>query len=185
MAVVQINSTAYVKVLLHGAKFGAQAVGGLLLGESTGSGEFVVKDALPVYHGNPVGPVFEVMWALFEAQTAWKGLRVVGVYFAHEDVNGNSKMPPVFIETLLQAVRVKSSNSELVLLELDGNLINSANDLCLVPSGKSVKTIAPLDTTVAKLNAAVDQLLHENKHRQLHDVDDHLESGASVANLFV
>ena len=82
---VQITEKAYGKVVLHAAKYHSQAVGGFLVGSAEGA-DVRVEDVLPVYHGNPVGPVFEVAWALFEGQAPWAGgrSRVVGLYYAHE-----------------------------------------------------------------------------------------------------
>ena len=71
-------------------------------------------------------------------------------------------------------------------LELDGTLINTTDRLCIVPArGGSARTVAPLDSTVAKLNGKVDQLLSAGKQRSLIDVEDHIEFGpnSNVANL--
>jgi len=197
MSAASISRQAYAKVVLHSARHAAAAVGGLLLGTQAADGSEVrVVDALPVYHGNPVGPVFEVAWALFDQQAEWQAgagavLRVVGVYFAHEELKragGAEATVPAFIEALLQAVRDKSSGAGTVLLlELDGNLVNAGADvLCTVlakQSGNStIKTLAPLDSTVAKLNSHVDELLRAEKHRTLVDVETHMESGESVLN---
>jgi len=186
----QISAQAYAKILLHGAKYGAQAVGGLLVGAVDGSG-VRVTDVLPVYHGNPVGPVFEVAWALFEQQQAAWGQQVVivGAYYAHEEVvAGGATMPaPAFIEALLPAVREKLGDSGApVVLELDGNLIGSAGDqLCTVlAAGNVAKTLSPLDSTVAKLNSFADVQLRAGKQQRLVDVESHMESGptANVRN---
>ena len=198
MSAASISRQAYAKVVLHSARHAAAAVGGLLLGTQAADGSEVrVVDALPVYHGNPVGPVFEVAWALFDQQAEWQAgagaaLRVVGVYFALEELKraGSAEATvPAFIEALLQAVRDKSSGGAgtVVLLELDGNLVNAGADvLCTVlakqPGNSTIKTLAPLDSTVAKLNSHVDELLRAGKHRTLVDVETHMESGESVLN---
>lgn len=96
---------------------------------------------------------------------------------------------PAFIGTLVQAVRerlAKDGQGEPVTLELDGTLINTPDRLCIVSArGDAARTVAPLDSTVAKLNGKVDQLLSAGKQRSLVDVEDHIEFGpnSSVANL--
>ncbi len=58
---VSVSVGAYAKVVLHAAKYPANCIGGYLLGRAGESGATVtVIDVLPICHGVPVGPIFEI-----------------------------------------------------------------------------------------------------------------------------
>jgi hypothetical protein len=175
---VEISVEAYAKIVLHAAKTPSQGVGGLLLGGGGGGGSGSVKitDVLPVYHGNPVGPLFEVASGLVE--THWEGdtVQVVGVYFAAEEVGTSESDVPRFLDALLNTASLFKAG-EGVLIEVDGTLIDKQDKICtLLRKEGSGKTIAPLDVSVSKLNSIVDQLLADGKHLRLVDVEDYLDN---------
>jgi hypothetical protein len=58
-----VLTSAYVKIFLHAAKFSSCAIGGYLIGTSTG-GEYEVTDVVPVCHSNPCGPILEIAAAM-------------------------------------------------------------------------------------------------------------------------
>jgi len=172
---VEIGVEAYAKIVLHAAKTPSQAVGGLLLG-SSGGGSVKIADVLPVYHGNPVGPLFEVASGLVE--TLWEGgaVEVVGVYFAAEEVGTRESEVPRFLDALLKTASLFKAG-EGVLIEVDGTLIDKQDKICTVLRKEgSGKTLAPLDVSVSKLNSIVDQLLVDEKHLRLVDVEDYLDN---------
>jgi Uncharacterised protein family (UPF0172) len=60
-AAVQISDEAYSKVILHATKYFSRPVGGYLIGTIAPQTNAVeIADVLPIFHGNPVGPIFEI-----------------------------------------------------------------------------------------------------------------------------
>jgi hypothetical protein len=56
---VKVHGIAYSKIFLHAAKNPSCSVGGYLIGALKGN-EYDIVDAVPVCHGNPAGPIFEI-----------------------------------------------------------------------------------------------------------------------------
>lgn len=180
---VEISACAYAKIMLHGAKYSTQSVGGLLLGTITDSNVKIV-DSLLVYHGNPVGPIFEVASAVFDARYSQeKSLQIVGIYYGHEDLKASgTESIPIVVDTLLRVVTEKNNNGVGVLLELDGNLVNEVDNLSIIIKKGTGKILAPDVISVSKLNSIVDQLLADAKHWTVFDVDDHMEGNQDCKN---
>lgn len=61
-----ISPEAYLKAVLHASKYSSLTVGGFLLGQrQKKDGDVLhIVDVLPINHGNPVGPIFEVAGAM-------------------------------------------------------------------------------------------------------------------------
>lgn len=181
MPAVEISVSAFSKVVLHAAKYPSQAVGGFLVGKVAAEGGVLVVDAVLVYHGNPVGPIFEVATSLCEGYFAGdKSLRILGVYYSHESLQTcGSAVVPEFIETLLEVIKSRDDGAAAagLLLELDGRMINEAGDaLCVVLKRGPGQALAPQSgMSVSRLNAILDQLLADGKQYTVADVDDHME----------
>ncbi len=61
MSSLHINPKAYLKSILHAAKYPTATVIGLVLGELTKKDETLyVQDALPLFHTHPLGPMLEL-----------------------------------------------------------------------------------------------------------------------------
>jgi hypothetical protein len=56
---VEISGSAYAKIFLHATKYTSFSVGGYILGKHKGA-DFEATDIVPICHGNPVGPVFDI-----------------------------------------------------------------------------------------------------------------------------
>jgi ER membrane protein complex subunit 8/9 len=74
---------AYVKVLLHAAKFPAHSCSGLLIGEESGA-VFEIVDAVPLFHHeSPLAPLTEVACSLVDAWCQQQKRKIVGFYYAN------------------------------------------------------------------------------------------------------
>ena len=176
--------SAFAKIVLHAAKYPSQAVGGFVVGKTLADGGVLVVDAVLVYHGNPVGPIFEVAASLCEGYFAGdKSVRILGVYYSHESVQRcGSALVPDFIETLLEVVKSRDGSAAVagLLLELDGRSINEAGDaLCVVLKRGPGQALVPQGgVSVSRLNAILDELLVDGKQHTVIDVDDHMEGSS-------
>ena len=89
MTSVTVEQPAYLKAILHAARYPASPILGVLLGRIPPSSprSILVTDALPLFHHHPVGPLVEVALAQAEALArgqAGGGVVLVGVYCACE-----------------------------------------------------------------------------------------------------
>lgn len=76
---------AYLKVLLHVAKFPANACSGLLIGEETGgSGVFEIVDAVPLFHHeSSLTPLTEVACTMVDTWCQAQKRKIIGLYAAN------------------------------------------------------------------------------------------------------
>lgn len=105
-----IETLAYCKMALHAVKFPHCSVHGLLVGRpaanSTGDeaagAEWVVVDALPVFHHFVTAPPLEAALIVAEQWCEVQKLRIVGSYFANARNNDDTwvSCPLCFIPLL-------------------------------------------------------------------------------------
>lgn len=88
----QVSSCAYVKMLLHAAKYPHNAVNGVLLAEKDrpDGKTWRVVDAIPLFHISLyLAPMAEIALVHVDELAATRNLKVVGYYCAHENLNNN------------------------------------------------------------------------------------------------
>lgn len=87
----QVSSVAYVKMLLHAAKYPHNAVNGVLLAEKEQSGKtWKIVDAIPLFHISLyLSPMAEIAMVHVDEVATARNLKVVGYYCAHENLNNN------------------------------------------------------------------------------------------------
>lgn len=120
MSDYRIEATAYVKLLLHAAKYPTNTCSGLLIGEEQGQG-FVVSDAVPLFHHDaPLAPLLEVACAMVDAwcQAQSQGKKkIVGYYHAGEAESSNSTTLSHFAEKVADKVEANCSRACVLLVE--------------------------------------------------------------------
>lgn len=92
MAEFQVSSCAYVKMLLHAAKYPHNAVNGVLLAEKDrpDGKMWKVVDAIPLFHISLyLSPMAEIALVHVDELASARNLKVVGYYCAHENLNNN------------------------------------------------------------------------------------------------
>ncbi|CAN0325049.1 unnamed protein product, partial [Ectocarpus fasciculatus] len=80
---VNVEEAAYLKLMLHAAKYPWAAVNGFLLGEEglTGQASVVyLLDAVPLFHTSTLAPLLETSAVMVDAHAARSGLCIVGFY---------------------------------------------------------------------------------------------------------
>ncbi|CAN0449082.1 unnamed protein product, partial [Ectocarpus sp. 8 AP-2014] len=90
---VNVEEAAYLKLMLHAAKYPWAAVNGFLLGEEglTGKASVVcVKDAVPLFHTSTLAPLLETSAVMVDAHAARSGLCIVGFYQANQCLDDNA-----------------------------------------------------------------------------------------------
>lgn len=112
-----VEANAYVKLMLHAAKYPTSACSGLLIGDEQGQG-FVVTDAVPLFHhDSPLAPVVEVACAMVDAWCHSQKKKIVGYYHAGEFGSESSASLNVFGEKVADKVEANCSRACVLLVE--------------------------------------------------------------------
>ncbi|KZO97385.1 UPF0172-domain-containing protein [Calocera viscosa TUFC12733] len=189
-----VSRLAYVKVLLHAAKYPTCAVNGVLLTSSPpGVTDVVVSDAVPLlHHWTSLSPMMEIGLDLAGGYAEDAGLRIIGYYEASERADDTS-LGPVGDRVVS---KIKATSADAVALVLDAQALSMGEAGLLPytasPSLKAVThsfTLAPptapsadskhsptfhlaeTDLPARTLRAIEEQSLQQ----ELGDFDDHLE----------
>ncbi len=88
-ASISMTQPAYLKAVLHAARYPSSPILGVLLGRINRTAQRVpsisIVDSLPLFHHHPVGPLVELSLLQAEAiARSQDGLAVLGVYVASE-----------------------------------------------------------------------------------------------------
>lgn len=126
MESVKFSTLSYTKLILHAAKYPGQHIGGYLIGAS--SGDVVnVDDILPLCHGNPVGPLFELAGTIADVLYP-APQKVLGYYYANERVGSREVAP--YISKVLATIQQNSGGLNL-LAEIRSDLLDQQDNLCV------------------------------------------------------
>jgi len=184
------SEVAYAKVLLHAAKYPADAISGLLLG-TVDKGAVTVHDSLPVSHLPPeLLPMLDVAVLQAKALAGDGPLSVVGYYAANVGLTDDAASKA----TTRAVHRLKDSLPACVLFQVLNSKVSPESDSIAIASfvpSKKGSTLAAgpslefgqIDpelgwqaTSAAAAARAVSRALRAGLHRQLVDLDDHLQS---------
>ena len=170
---------SFLLAVLHAAKYFDCHVGGYLVGtvvEEEASADrnrtVNISDVIPLVHGYPVGPIFDIGTDLLN-----RGSSIVGYYYSNEAVD-DSKIPH-YIEALL------AENSSLIVVRLNaGNLLDKTK-MCFekneITDKINISTVS--GESVDAISSSISGLLSRNRHQQLSDVEELLSSSADISVL--
>ncbi|KAF8314814.1 uncharacterized protein EI90DRAFT_3089514 [Cantharellus anzutake] len=177
-----ISNTAYIKLILHAAKYPHATVNGVLLGSKSGN-EVSVIDTIPLlHHWTSLSPMMEIGLDLARSSAEERQLQLVGYYQATNRPN-DKVLVPVGEKV---ASSIKTAFPDAFALVIDGTSLDGSNP-ALIPhvfnsSASSWKPQSPLTSASSPFklqNTSSPSLafkyIHEGVHRQFGDFDDHLE----------
>lgn len=172
-----VSDEAYVKILLHGSKYPANAINGILVGTEEGQG-YRVHDAMPLFHQAVVAPIFEMSLELIDAYCREKDWKIVGYYYGNERWNDLS----MSIVGHKIADKIEAQASRACVLALSGPALSCESKSGLELLLKDVKRgWIPVDgrlelsDSVSEKRQFFSQALRENAHVEIYDFDDHFE----------
>ncbi|KAJ3103431.1 tRNA ligase [Phlyctochytrium planicorne] len=173
---VELRKEAYLKFLLHAAKYSTSAVSGLLMGTKTGD-KLDVVDVIPQFHtASPSSPIAEISIQQAEIYAQQSGKRIVGVYFANEIVSDQTINP--FVAKIASKIEDQLGGGSALLM-LDNARLKVAD----IP----IKTYAyisgswkPLPTNVLtsedkNLKTLTTELTEKRSYVDLYDFENHLD----------
>ena len=122
--VISMSQPAYLKAILHAARYPSSPILGLLLGRINRSAQRVLSvsivDSLPLFHHHPVGPLVELSLLHAEAiARSQDGLLVLGVYVALEAYDRKD----VSSVALKMANKMNEYNGTAVILAVSHTLL--------------------------------------------------------------
>lgn len=174
-----VEGEAYVKIMLHAAKYPHRVVNGILVGKAEGQG-YVIQDAFPLFHQHTLAPMLELACASIEAYCATKEeCLIVGYY------HGNELVDDMKVHPIAQSIadKIESNCSRSCLLLINGSALNNESKLGLDLYLKDVKRgWIPLDDRLSidssRASKYLSKALEENAQSEIYDFDDHLEDVA-------
>ncbi|GAA5994878.1 ER membrane protein complex subunit 8/9 family protein [Rhodotorula paludigena] len=175
---------AYLKIVLHAAKYPASTCVGLLLGtvDDKSTGQCTVSDAIPLlHHWTDLSPAMEAGLQLADVFAKQQQVVFLGVYVANERL-GDLGVPHS-VQKVADAIR--SQRPEALVLVVDNEKL-ATNEPAIIPhlpsSSKSSTSWQPASLASAKLTlsdtSAPQKALEQvraGRHAALGDFDEHLE----------
>ncbi|CAG9460074.1 unnamed protein product [Pedinophyceae sp. YPF-701] len=182
MADCSVEQNAALKILLHGIKHPHGYCIGVLLGQS-GEGGTVVADAVPLQHvkiGTSLVP--DVGLQLIREGASGKGAEMVGVYQWSE---GRARSQPAPAARAI-AERIASAGKGACCLVVDPSSLEQFYskgspvpfDLWHPPRGSTSSELqrsAAPPTLPGGVHQLLAQLVRDGRHRDFHDLDDHMD----------
>ncbi|CED84720.1 Uncharacterized conserved protein encoded by sequence overlapping the COX4 gene [Phaffia rhodozyma] len=173
----QLAHLAYLKIVLHAAKYPSSLVNGVLLGSASGS-EVNITDSVPLlHHWTSLSPSMEVGLEMAEYHASSKGLRIVGFYQGNERLQ-DGELSTVGVKV---ANSIKSRFPQAVVLMIDNEKLNgSENTLkALVSASNSTWSVtgSPEILILQRPTSPSDakKAVQEGAFKTFGDFDAHLE----------
>ncbi|GJJ76735.1 ER membrane protein complex subunit 8/9 [Entomortierella parvispora] len=173
-----IAHKAYLKPLLHAAKYPTVAVNGVLLAEQ---GSNKVVDAVPFFHfWNSLTPMLEVAMTQVDLYSKANGLRIIGYYEANERVD-NEALSLVGQKIADQILKVEPEAFALVVK----NENISSEEIAYIPyqykegqwrANKSAFSSPAFALENGSSPSLVVKSIREGLFDKLSDFDNHLEN---------
>ncbi|GAA5984072.1 hypothetical protein JCM11641_005590 [Rhodosporidiobolus odoratus] len=171
---------AYLKVVLHAAKYPASTVAGLLIGTTSPSGTTIV-DAIPLlHHWSEMSMAMELGLQLAEVYVKQQQWSILGLYVGNERLGDTSV--PHGLGRAAEAIR--KERPEALVLVIDNERLASG-ETALIPylfdaaaaSWRSF-TLPAAQVSLADARSAVAALdqVKAKRHVALGDLDEHLEN---------
>eukprot|EP00752_Nemacystus_decipiens_P014969 g13328.t1 len=176
---VSVESPAYVKMMLHAAKYPWAAVNGFLLGEDGSAAgqprQICVKDAVPLFHTSTLTPLLETSASMVDAHAASCGLSIVGFYQASQCLDDNA--PAMLSSKIMDKIDLARDGSS-VLLVVSNKRLETAGDSAVSAYGRDSNRLFRKHLEVAvpwESISAFESALAQKAEEKVVDMDDHLD----------
>ncbi|CAN0036306.1 unnamed protein product [Pylaiella littoralis] len=170
-----VEGPAYLKLMLHAAKYPWAAVNGFLLGEADSAGQVSVRDAVPLFHTSTLAPLLETSAAMVDAHAASNGLSIVGFYQANQCVDDNA--PGALASKVMDKID-SARAGPAVLLIVSNKRLEIAGDSAVSAFGRDSSNSFRRRVEVEVSKSAVEAFesaLAQKTEAKLVDMDEHLD----------
>lgn len=179
---MSLTSSAYLKPLLHAAKYPSSPVFGLLIGVKTkGSRSWLITDSVPLFHTHILAPMLELAFIQVEEYCRCLGLRehrrfrILGCYVANERV-GDVELN---VMTRRVATRINTvSGGKAVVLLIDNTKIAKPVNVfkTFVGTERNWRALPDAEEYSPPKKAFLDlaALIRKDQEKELYDFEDHL-----------
>eukprot|EP00903_Cladosiphon_okamuranus_P009872 g9378.t1 len=173
---VSVEDPAYVKMMLHAAKYPWAAVNGFLLGDAgSPAGQICVKDAVPLFHTSTLAPLLETSASMVDAHAAGRGLSIVGFYQANQCLDDNA--PAALSSKIMDKIDLARDGSS-VLLVVSNKRLEIAGDSAVSAYGRDANNSFRKHLEVAvsgETIRAFESALAQRVQATVVDMDEHLD----------
>ncbi|KAI8920886.1 hypothetical protein DFJ77DRAFT_139768 [Powellomyces hirtus] len=175
----RLSALAYLKLVLHSAKYSVNQVCGVLIGRKVSNAADAaveVTDAIPLFHSHPLAPMLEVAMQQVQAYCDQKSLQIVGLYAANQSL-ANKDVSPT---TAKIASKIEDNlGYAALLLMLDASKLEDGNDKAVTPysqtsGGWTVLQSNHLIPPIQRID--LPQIISDRTYNELHDFDNHLDN---------
>jgi len=179
---MSLTSSAYLKPLLHAAKYPSSPVFGLLIGIKTkGPRAWLITDSVPLFHTHVLAPMLELGFIQVEeycrclSLREHKKFRILGCYVANErvtDVEMN-------VMTRRVAVRINAvTGGRAVVLMIDNTKIakpvNALRTMLCADKNWRLSQDHEEYSPPKRVYAEIPELIRKDRERGVNDFEDHL-----------
>ncbi|KAK4057981.1 hypothetical protein OIO90_000720 [Microbotryomycetes sp. JL221] len=179
MSSYTITDLAYLKVILHAAKYPSSRVIGLLVGPMTNSNE--ITDAIPlVHHLSNLSMAVEAGLQLADIHCRTRNLSFKGVYVCNDMID-DVTVPAVVVKLASQLAQ-QAQGSTCIVTVVDNSKLATEEAALILHSVASTSsaTLKPLSASQLQLESntipvTAVKRARAGEYRSLGDFDDHLE----------
>jgi len=183
---MSLTSSAYLKPLLHAAKYPSSPVFGLLIGIKTkGSHAWLITDSVPLFHTHVLAPMLELAFIQVEEYCRCLSLRehrkfrILGCYVANErvtDVEMN-------VMTRRVAARINAvTGGRAVVLMIDNSKIakpvNALRTMLCADKNWRLSQDHEEYSPPKRVYTEIPDLIRKDRERGVYDFEDHLANPA-------
>ncbi|GAA5894398.1 hypothetical protein JCM5296_005156 [Sporobolomyces johnsonii] len=179
MTSYSLEPLAYLKLVLHAAKFSTSTVCGLLVGTvDAASNSVSIVDAIPLlHHWTELSPMMEAGLQLAELFVKTQQQVFVGLYVANERL-GDTAIP---LSLAKVADAIRKERPEALVLVVDNDKLAS-DEPAIIPYLPSASSWSPCSLSSANLTLSDPSIpsvalshVKSGRHSLLGDFDEHLE----------
>ncbi|CAI5741041.1 unnamed protein product [Peronospora destructor] len=176
-----VETSTYIKLMLHAAKWPASSVCGVLLGQKEGQG-VLISDAVPLFHHEaPSAPLLEVACAMVDASCQksprWQ---IVGFYYAGNGYSPSDSSTGIshFVGKVADKMEQNCARACVLVVDNDALETETKNGLHFLQKDvkrgwtQMEKRLKVADDSTKVLTRA----LQQNVQKDVVDFEEHLEN---------
>jgi hypothetical protein len=173
---VTLANIAYLKIMMHGARYPYAHIGGYLIGVKHDH-SYTINDVLPICHGYPVGPILELAGNYVEVIFSSPN-KILGYYFGNEQATVTEV--PMYVTKVIEKIQENSGSSLIVQLRSD--LSGVDGNLCVEGTIAGNPIFLKTESNATEITSRVHDLMTAETILQFQDFENHMDSKLGYAD---